>query len=69
MVLPRRFGQDPGPQLPRRVMPDMLGMAAIEISNPVSFVVLMETDNRPYHPPHSFMFLNSRVPSARSITR
>ena len=36
------FGDDPGPGGPRRIVPDVLRMAAIQIGHPVQFFVLME---------------------------
>jgi hypothetical protein len=35
-------GEDPGPGGPRRIVPDVLRMAAIQIGHPVQFLVLME---------------------------
>ena len=36
------LGEDPGPGSPRRIVPDVLRMAAIQIGHPVRFFVLME---------------------------
>jgi hypothetical protein len=40
------FGEHPGPRRHRRLMTHMLAMAAVEIRNPVAFVILMV----PYDP-------------------
>jgi hypothetical protein len=37
------LGGDPGPVLPRRIVPDVLPMSALEVSDPVARVVLMES--------------------------
>ena len=40
-----RLGDDPRPLLPGRIVPNMLGMAAFEIRDPVSQVVLVKSDD------------------------
>jgi len=46
---PRFLRQDPRPVLPRRIMSDVLGMAALEFGNPVLLFVLMESNNAALH--------------------
>jgi hypothetical protein len=41
--------QHPGAFLPRRLMPDVLSVAALQVRDPVAFCVLMEADDRPPH--------------------
>ena len=42
---PADLGDHPGPVLPGRIMPHVLGVTALEVGNPVSFFVLMEADD------------------------
>ena len=44
-VAPVRRG-DPDPDLPRWIVPDMLGMPALELGHPVAVLVLMVSDDR-----------------------
>ena len=44
-VAPFRRG-DPDPDLPRRIVSDMLRMPALELGHPVAFLVLMVADDR-----------------------
>ena len=46
---PGLLRQDPRPPLPRRIVTDVLTMAAFEVCNPVLLLVLMESDNTPLH--------------------
>src|SRR4051812_12278883 len=46
---PAFFRQDPRAALPGRIMPDMPGMAAVEIGNPMSRLVLMKTYDPTLH--------------------
>ena len=46
---PPLFGQDPWPEGPGRIVPDMTAMTAIEIGDPISVFVLVEADNFPFH--------------------
>jgi hypothetical protein len=39
------LGRNPFSHLPRRVVPDVLGVTAIEISDPVVLVVLMKAND------------------------
>jgi len=40
------FGRDdPRPALPRRVVPDVLAVAALELSDPMTFRILMKPDD------------------------
>jgi hypothetical protein len=41
--------RDPGPDLPRRVVPSVLGMPALEVRYPVTFVVLVKPRDAPFH--------------------
>ena len=51
-------------------MPDVLGVATLEVRHPVSFAILVESGNSSIHGAiYSFMFRSSSVPSARSSTR
>jgi len=43
------LGHHPLAHLPRRIMPNVLGVAALEVSHPVSFVVAVEIDNAASH--------------------
>lgn len=38
--------RDPHADLPRRIVPDMLRVPALELGHPVAFFVLMVTDDR-----------------------
>jgi hypothetical protein len=40
-----RFGRHPRPRLPRRIVPHVLRVAALELGNPMSFIILMEADD------------------------
>ena len=53
--------QDPGPQLPGRVMSHVLAMSALEFGHPVAFLVQMEPDDCSLH--------GSGVAPARKCTR
>jgi hypothetical protein len=41
------FGGDPWPDLPRRIVADVLGVTAVEVGDPVLFLVLMKTNDPP----------------------
>jgi hypothetical protein len=38
--------RDPHPDLPRRIVPDMLRMPALELGHPVAFLIPAVTDDR-----------------------
>jgi hypothetical protein len=40
-----RLGQNPGARLHRRIVPHVLRMTALQVGNPVSFLVLVEADD------------------------
>jgi hypothetical protein len=42
-------GRDPEPDLPGRIVSNVLGVPALELGDPMSFLVLMVTNNRPLH--------------------
>ena len=45
------FGrEDPGAQLPWRVVTHVLRMPTLEVGNPVTVVILVEADNAPRRP-------------------
>jgi len=46
---PAIYGDDPRPVAPWWIMPDVLVMAAIQLSHPVLLIVLMEADNAALH--------------------
>jgi hypothetical protein len=48
-VGPTIYGDDPRPVAPWGMMPDMLVVAALELSHPVLLIVLMEADNAALH--------------------
>jgi hypothetical protein len=41
--------ENPGSDLPRRIMAHMLGVPALKICDPMVFGVLMESHNAPFH--------------------
>ncbi len=43
------FGEDPGPDCPRRVVPHVAGVAALEVGYPVAAFVLVKTNDAPFH--------------------
>jgi hypothetical protein len=43
------LGEDPGPELPRRLVPDMLGVTTREVGDPVSLGILVKTSNCSFH--------------------
>jgi hypothetical protein len=45
MLFPAGFGQDPRPVRHRRLMPDVLSVAACQISNPVPILILVISNN------------------------
>jgi hypothetical protein len=47
--LPPFFRDHPGPYLPRRTVPDMLAVPAIEIGHPVVFLVLVKRNDFALH--------------------
>jgi hypothetical protein len=44
-ALTSRFGDDPRSHLPRRIVPNVLAVAALEIGNPMLLFILVKTDN------------------------
>jgi hypothetical protein len=46
-TLSSRFGDHPGPKLPRRIVTDVLSVTALELGDPVLFFVLMKTNDSP----------------------
>jgi hypothetical protein len=44
------FRRHPGPVLPRRIVPHVLTVSALEVRDPVMFEVLMKTDDLTLHP-------------------
>ena len=42
---PTRFRRHPRPRLPWRIVPHVLGVTALQLRNPVLFLVLMEADD------------------------
>lgn len=49
---PAVLGHDPWTDLPGRFVAHVLGVAALEIGDPLTFAVLVKTDDPPPHPPH-----------------
>jgi hypothetical protein len=49
MLASSLFGSQPWAHLPRRVMPDVLGVAALQIGNPVGSFVLVESCDASLH--------------------
>lgn len=45
MLFPAGFGQDPRPVRHRRLMPDVLSVAACQISNPIPILILVISNN------------------------
>jgi hypothetical protein len=41
--------KDPGSECPRRVMPDMAGVPAIQVRYPITKFVLVKADNASFH--------------------
>ena len=54
---------DPWTDLPRRIVADMLRVAALEIGDPVLFIILMKSDNPPEHPGCFLSHLQSLSPA------
>jgi hypothetical protein len=46
---PPFYSRDPGPDLPRRVVPSVLGVPAFEVRYPVTFIVLVKPNDAPFH--------------------
>lgn len=42
---PAGFRCDPRPRLPRRLVPHMLRVTALEVGDPMTFIILMEPDD------------------------
>ena len=51
MGTPPFFRRDPGPHLPGRIVPDVLGVPTFQGGHPVSLVVLVEGNHAPLHRP------------------
>jgi len=49
---PAGLGHDPWTDLPRRLVAHVSGVAALEIGDPLTFDVLVKTDDPPPHLPH-----------------
>lgn len=45
MLLPTFGGRNPMSDGPRRIVPDVLLMSALKLSNPVQVIILVEADN------------------------
>jgi len=43
------LGRYPGPELPRRIMPNVLGVRTLEVRNPMPFLVLVKANDAPKH--------------------
>src|SRR5687767_314501 len=56
---------DPVANLPWRVVPDVLAMAALKLGDPVSFVVLMISDDRLLHARAPFLVARFVFPPLR----
>lgn len=50
MASPARFTRHPGTDLPGWIMADVLAMSTLQLSHPVSLLILMETGDAPLHP-------------------
>ena len=55
-----RFGLSPFSELPRWVMPDMLRVAAVELGDPLSFVIAMEPGDSSQHCRISVKYCSNR---------
>ena len=55
--------RDPWTDLPRRIVADMLRVAALEIGDPVLFIILMKPGNPPEHPGCFLSHLQSLSPA------
>jgi len=51
------FAYDPRPENPRRIVPDMSSVPAIQISHPITLLVLMEPGNLLFHSGSVFAYL------------
>jgi hypothetical protein len=47
------FRRHPRPNLPGRIVPHVLGMAALEFGNPMLLIILVESNDSPFHQPGS----------------
>jgi hypothetical protein len=46
---PAFFGQHPRPEFPRRIVPDMAAMPAVQFGHPIAVFILMKTDDDTFH--------------------
>jgi hypothetical protein len=49
MCLPAMSRDDPGADLPRRIVAHVLGMSALQVGHPLPFVILMKSDDATLH--------------------
>lgn len=43
------FGQYPWPECPRRLVPDVTAVAAVQVGNPITVFILMKTNDGSFH--------------------
>ena len=43
------FGQHPWPERPRRIVPHMTAVSAIQLGHPIAVFILMKTDDDAFH--------------------
>ncbi|HEY3457231.1 MAG TPA: hypothetical protein VGK64_21815 [Bryobacteraceae bacterium] len=46
---PAFFGQHPWPERPRRIVPDMTAVSALQVGHPIAVFILMKTDDDAFH--------------------
>lgn len=48
-LAPAFFGQHPWSERPRRIVPDMTAVSAVQLGHPIAVFVLMKTDDDAFH--------------------